>query len=274
MIRELWSSEDEANATLLREACASGSLEDALFAVEGSDAVVRAETLRWLGRWSERVAEIIGQRWYGNAQRALARVLVEEMSFRGDTCDYHSPRNSYLSSVVRRRRGMPILLSCIWCIVGRRAGLDVEGIGLPGHFVVRVDGLLVDPFAGGRPLTVDDCRAIVRRLSCGRLQWTDAWLEPVQTPQVIERVLRNLVASLLQDGDAVRIYRALRLMTTLDPERIEFRLQRARVAEELGALDEAETIFAELARQGHCRRTAQLAASRLSVLDARKPVVN
>ncbi|TVR04692.1 MAG: hypothetical protein EA398_01415 [Deltaproteobacteria bacterium] len=235
---------------------------------------MRAETNRWLERWSERVREIVDQGWYRHPQRALARVLVEEMSFRGDREDYHRPENSHLSSVVRRRKGLPILLSAVWCIVGRSAQLEVEGIGLPGHFVVRVDGALVDPFCGGRPLDVDGCRAIVARLSQGNLDWSDSFLAPVGTGRFAERVLRNLVGSYLRAGDALRIYRTLRLLTTLDPERLDFQLQRARIAEELGSIGEATGIFRGLAEQSRCRRTAAVASKCLESLRERSPLVN
>ena len=79
--------------------------------------------------------------------------------FRANTADYYDPKNSFLHHVVEARRGLPILLSVVWMEVGRRAGAFTAGVGLPGHFVVRVGtrgGVLVDPFAGGRLVSVED----------------------------------------------------------------------------------------------------------------------
>ena len=92
---------------------------------------------------------------------ALNRLLFEDQGFRGNTESYYDPRNSFLNDVLDRRTGIPISLSTVYMEVGRRGGIEMEGVGLPGHFVVRVATpdapLLVDPFHGGIRLTLDDC---------------------------------------------------------------------------------------------------------------------
>src|SRR6185369_6933648 len=91
----------------------------------------------------------------------LCRYLFHDMGFRGNVKEYYDPRNSYLNQVLERRTGIPIALSAVVMAVGRRVGLEVEGVGLPGHFVVKIaEGnheVLVDPFHGGRLLTETDC---------------------------------------------------------------------------------------------------------------------
>ncbi len=72
------------------------------------------------------------------AVMALNHYLFQELGFRGNTEQYYDARNSYLNEVLDRRTGIPITLSLVYIEVARRAGLDVEGVGLPGHFVVRV----------------------------------------------------------------------------------------------------------------------------------------
>src|SRR6516165_1911021 len=67
----------------------------------------------------------------------LCRYLFHEMGFRGNAQDYYDPRNSYLNQVLDRRTGIPISLSAVAMAVGARAGLEVVGVGLPGHFVVK-----------------------------------------------------------------------------------------------------------------------------------------
>jgi regulator of sirC expression with transglutaminase-like and TPR domain len=86
---------------------------------------------------------------------ALVQLLFEEEGFAGNAADYYDPRNSYLNDVLDRRTGLPITLSVVAMEVGTRAGLVVEGVGLPGHFVAKAvgeDGAAVqfDPFHGGR----------------------------------------------------------------------------------------------------------------------------
>jgi regulator of sirC expression with transglutaminase-like and TPR domain len=87
----------------------------------------------------------------------LREYLFEELGFKGNRANYFDPRNSFLSDVLDRRMGIPISLSLVLIEVGRRLGLPMEGIGLPGHFItgVRLDDapILLDPFHGGAILT-------------------------------------------------------------------------------------------------------------------------
>ncbi len=83
--------------------------------------------------------------------RALRSVLA---SFGGSSEDYANVRSSLLHDVLRRRRGLPILLAVVWLEVGRRAGLPAYPVGLPGYFLVGLGSpsgrhLLIDAFTGG-----------------------------------------------------------------------------------------------------------------------------
>src|SRR5262249_42242142 len=92
---------------------------------------------------------------------ALGRYLFHEMGFRGNTQAYYDRRNSYFNQVLDRRTGIPLTLSLVAVAVGGRAGLAVEGVGLPGHFVARAvrggEAVLFDPFHEGRLLTPAGC---------------------------------------------------------------------------------------------------------------------
>src|SRR5438445_11102873 len=103
----------------------------------------------------------------------LNRLLFEEEGFRGNTVDYYDPRNSFLNDVLDRRTGIPISLSTVYMAVGRRAGVPVQGVGLPGHFVVRVTTAggeaLVDPFHDGAVLTLEDCQERLDRIYGGKV---------------------------------------------------------------------------------------------------------
>src|SRR5713101_5501637 len=99
--------------------------------------------------------------------QGLCRYLFHEMGFRGNTRDYYDPRNSYLNQVLDRRTGIPISLSAVAMAVGQRAGLQVVGVGLPGHFIAKAVAedreVLFDPFHGGRLLTPTDCQNLVQQ---------------------------------------------------------------------------------------------------------------
>src|SRR6185295_8881801 len=70
----------------------------------------------------------------------LATFLATECGFRGNQEDYYDPRNSFLNDVLERRTGIPISLAVVLLETGSRLGLAVEGVGFPGHFLVRVQG--------------------------------------------------------------------------------------------------------------------------------------
>ena len=93
---------------------------------------------------------------------ALNRYLFDELGFVGNETDYTDSRNSFLNEVMDRRTGIPITLSLVYMEVARRAGLPVEGVNFPGHFLLRcppgrgyghADDLIIDPFHGGALLS-------------------------------------------------------------------------------------------------------------------------
>ncbi|WP_235799597.1 transglutaminase-like domain-containing protein, partial [Streptomyces fuscigenes] len=95
--------------------------------------------------------------------RAVGDLLGGRLGFHGAPADYRRLESSLLPEVLRRRRGLPILLSVVWMEVARRAGAPVHGVALPGHFVVGFGGpgrqVLADPFAGGALLSEADAAA-------------------------------------------------------------------------------------------------------------------
>jgi regulator of sirC expression with transglutaminase-like and TPR domain len=155
------------------------------------------------------------------AVMALNRYLFHDERFRGNTEEYYDPRNSYLNQVLDRRTGIPITLSTVYIEVARRAGLEVEGVGLPGHFVVRIKSamrpLLVDPFYGGTLLTAKDCQARLDRIFGGRVRVEQKMLRPCDPRDMLERMLRNLKAIYLRDQDVERALRIVDLLVRMDP---------------------------------------------------------
>jgi regulator of sirC expression with transglutaminase-like and TPR domain len=155
------------------------------------------------------------------AVMALNHYLFQELGFRGNTEQYYDARNSYLNDVLDRRTGIPITLSVVYIEVARRAGLDVEGVGLPGHFVVRVQtaarGLIVDPFHAGMLLSEKDCQQRLDRIFGGKLKLEPKMLRPCGQKDMIERVLRNLKAIYLRDDDSSRALRVVDLLVAIQP---------------------------------------------------------
>ncbi|MCB9880345.1 MAG: hypothetical protein H6834_01030 [Planctomycetes bacterium] len=122
----------------------------------------------------------------------LSAFFHGDLSFRGNRRSYDDPDNSSLDSVVRRRLGTPISLCAVWMLVGRRLGLPLEGVGLPGHFILRLRAarsVLIDPFHGGRILTRRDC---IDRIQAMGYAYENSLLEPADDRRMLLRCLGNL----------------------------------------------------------------------------------
>jgi len=151
----------------------------------------------------------------------LCRYVFHDMGFRGNVKEYYDPRNSYFNQVLERRTGIPITLSAVVMAVGRRVGLDVVGVGLPGHFIVKIIGdgrdALVDPFHGGRRITPHDCGILVQQVTGQEFEATPDALEPLPLGLMAQRMLGNLKGIYLQREDFVRAVRVMERARQLNP---------------------------------------------------------
>lgn len=128
--------------------------------------------------------------------RRLIGVLVNDHNFNGNAEEYYDEDNSYLNKVIDNKMGIPISLSVLYMLIGRRIGIDLKGIGVPAHFMLKFteesDSSIyyIDPFHRGRILD----RAAVQRF-CMRLGvgFSEDYLTPVSNSEIVERMLRNLV---------------------------------------------------------------------------------
>jgi regulator of sirC expression with transglutaminase-like and TPR domain len=153
--------------------------------------------------------------------RGLCRFLFHDLGFHGNSKQYYDPRNSYLHLVLERRTGIPITLSVVAMALGARCGLDVRGVGLPGHFIVKaVEGdreILFDPFHGGRRLSPTDCEHLVQQVTGVPFQATPETLRAVPLGLLVQRMLTNLKGIYLGTGEFARAVRVLRRLCQLVP---------------------------------------------------------
>ncbi|HEX8423080.1 MAG TPA: transglutaminase-like domain-containing protein, partial [Pyrinomonadaceae bacterium] len=174
---------------------------------------------------------------------ALNKFIFEELGFNGNQTNYYDPRNSLLSDVLERRTGIPITLSIVYMEIGRRAGVHVEGIGLPGHFIVRAQAaggepVLVDPF-NGRIVDAEDCQERLDTIYGGQAPLTDAHLRPVPTREILARLLRNLKGIYAQAGLYRRALSIIERILLVAPAAIEERRDRGALLAQLGRYSEA-----------------------------------
>lgn len=153
----------------------------------------------------------------------LRRHLFGDLGFSGDEIDYYDPRNSYLDTVLDRRVGIPITLSVVLMEVGRRLGVPLDGVSMPGHFLVRdkVDpSVFVDPFARGRELDVRGAQLRFHSIQGPGAVFDPAFLEPVGRRSIVVRMLANLETAATMRSDRSTLAWVLRLRSVL-PEAAE-----------------------------------------------------
>jgi regulator of sirC expression with transglutaminase-like and TPR domain len=149
--------------------------------------------------WSRELRIRLANRDSDNSRAmAMAQFFGKDLGFRGNEEDYYNARNSLLPCVMDSRRGIPISLSLLYMIVARRASFVVDGINLPGHFVVRHGVVLLDPFHEGRILTTNDCAQI---LSYQNRTLHQDHLQTAHPKLILFRMLANLLYIFQHEGN-------------------------------------------------------------------------
>ncbi|HYH49472.1 MAG TPA: transglutaminase-like domain-containing protein [Acidimicrobiia bacterium] len=190
----------------------------------------------------------------------LTHHLFDDLGFRGNSEHYQDPDNSYLDQVVSRRLGIPISLSVLTIEVGRRLGVALDGIGMPGHFLVGVrddPAVFLDPFAGGRRLDTAGCRAVFSSL--GGTDWQESFLAPVGARAILNRMLLNL-QGLFLPADLRSAAWVLELRLTVPGLTVADRLGLARALGSLGRFGAAAAELDRVATELPADEAAALAA--------------
>jgi regulator of sirC expression with transglutaminase-like and TPR domain len=206
----------------------------------------------------------------------LSGYLFRDLGFRGNTADYYDPRNSFLNEVLDRRLGIPITLSAMYIEVGRRLGVTIHGVGMPGHFLVKcimADAeLVIDPYNQGAVVTPADCQQLLDRISGGKLSFEPRFMACVGTRQILTRMLNNLKAIYVNRQDYGKALGVVERLLLLDPDSatemrdrglLLFQLKRypeamadlQRYLQRAGSAEDAETI------RGHLGAIRQRVAS-------------
>lgn len=173
----------------------------------------------------------------------LTRVLFEEEGLRGNDAAYYDPRNSFLNDVLDRKLGIPISLGVIVLEVGRRLGLPLEGVGFPGHFLVRYRGeafsLLIDPFDKGRIRFDDQAQELLDRVYGGMVQIKPEFMRALSRREILERMLRNLKGIYLNAKEDFRALGVIELLLALRPEARQEVRDRGIMLARIGRYEEA-----------------------------------
>lgn len=178
---------------------------------------------------------------------ALNFVLFARHGFRGNRDDYYDPKNSFLNQVLERKSGIPITLSVLYMEVAERVGLIVNGVGFPGHFMVKVqaDGndIIIDPFNSGDIKTAEDLAAMLQQIYGGKVNLRSEFLAPVAKKQILTRMLTNLKAIYAKANDMVKTLGTLDRLLILDPASAEDTRDRGVIYSRLECFGQAKDDF-------------------------------
>jgi serine protease Do len=182
--------------------------------------------------------------------KTLNKFLFEQRGFHGSRGDYYHRSNSYLNEVIDDREGLPITLSVLYMELGKRIGLRIEGVPLPGHFVVKHvpakgDEQLLDVFEGGVALSREEAAKRVQAITGGPLK--DEHLKAATKRAIVVRMLQNLRNLADRDRDEPGLLRYVDAIVTLQPEAVEERWLRAllryRAGEKQAALEDVDWLL-------------------------------
>lgn len=173
----------------------------------------------------------------------LNRYLFEELGFRGNLEEYYDPQNSHLNRVLERRVGIPITLSIVYIEVGQRLGLPVVGVGLPGHFVIKIadahEEILLDPFYKGTILDRAECQRRLDAIYGGKVVLSEQFLRAVGKRDILARMLYNLKRIHQRSGDPHRLLATLDMILALQPYSFEDLRDRGLALYKDGRFDDA-----------------------------------
>jgi regulator of sirC expression with transglutaminase-like and TPR domain len=152
----------------------------------------------------------------------LNAYLFEERGFRGNAEEYYDPRNSFLNDVVDRGLGIPITLSIVYMEVGRRVGMPLQGVGMPGHFIMQYaepeEDIYIDPFNRGRMLSRQACEELIQQLYGEPVPFHETFLAPVSKKQILARMLMNLKAIYIQTKDYLKALSVVERLLIIQPD--------------------------------------------------------
>jgi regulator of sirC expression with transglutaminase-like and TPR domain len=173
--------------------------------------------VRQLDEMAQEVRDRIGPRASGEETvKTLNRYLFTEQGFKGNTKNYYEAENSYLNRVIERRTGIPISLSVVYLLIGRRLRLPVHGIGMPGHFLVKYQSdrykIFVDCFNGGALLTEKNCQRFLTEAGYG---FDEKYLQESPVRAILSRMIKNLLAIYAKLDDPLKKARLTKFIDIL-----------------------------------------------------------
>ncbi len=194
------------------------------------DAVPYLNRLDRMGEQAAMRLRVAGDLRQDESVLVFNEFLYDELGFTGNRERYDDPRNSFLNEVLDRRTGIPITLAVIYLEVARRAGLRIDGVNFPGHFLLRAqdvtaaddtgDAHIIDPFHGGARLSEFDCRQLLRQHVGEEAAFDRRLLSPATRHDIVVRMLVNLKRLYVRMRSFPQARFISSLLLTVDPSAI------------------------------------------------------
>ena len=154
----------------------------------------------------------------------ISEYFFLELRFSGNVKNYYDHKNSFINEVLNRRHGIPITLAIVYMEIASRLGIDVAGIGMPGHFLVRANDktetFYIDVFNKGTVLSKVECEETFNDYASASFTWDDRYLLPVDDRYIIVRLLRNLKYIYLSENKSKKAYEVIDLIVGLEPDNV------------------------------------------------------
>jgi regulator of sirC expression with transglutaminase-like and TPR domain len=173
---------------------------------------------------------------------ALNAYLFEEMEYTGNELDYYNPWNSFLSAVIDSKAGIPITLSILYMHLGLAIGLDLQGVNIPGHFLVMLAGeknrMVFNAFNHGEVVSDDDLRSFIAAAqggAAGAAANLDELIQPASHRDIIARLIRNLKKIYFDEDDFELAIEAINLLLLINPDSAEEYRDRGLIYQQLEA---------------------------------------
>ncbi len=194
--------------------------------------------------------------------RVVSEFFFGQLGFVGNRERYEDPRNSFLNDVIARRTGIPITLAIVFMEIAARAGLTIDGVNFPGHFLMRCPepdrpeptALIVDPFNGGAVLSDADCLRLLKTHAGAEAMLEPGMLQPAGKHAILLRVLLNLKRAFVRMRSFDYARDVSELLVALDPSALTELRDRGLLASHLrdysSALRDLEAWLAATAAQG------------------------
>lgn len=184
-----------------------------------------AEYLNALDTMADEVAERLPDEHYPmRILKTVNRYLFDDLGYQGNSDSYYDPRNSFLNDVIERRTGIPITLSLVYLEIAKRIDFPMAGVGLPGHFLIRPVqaemGIFVDVFHNGEILFPEDCEDLLKQLYGPSARLQDQFLDVVDKRHFLMRMLSNLKAIYLKQGELLKALAAIERIMLVFPDNV------------------------------------------------------